>query len=412
MRKIKIKSLLIVFAGLLLAGCHDTELPRSESFDHVLVYCALGYNNLSGNLINNFNDLKTDILPSLSGDKAIVAFCHNLAAGGGYSTPNAPVLIRLYRGRDGQPVADTVKTYDARTVSASKECLRMVLEDIRGSFPAQHYGMVFSSHGTGWLPSDYASSSEQMARCSVPPGAESAWPLTKAIGNMYSGSTRNPDIFWIELQDFAEAIPMKLDYLILDACLMGAVEAAWELRNKCDRLVVSPTEILAAGMVYNTLSRNMLSGAQPDLETFCKEYYDFYDGQSGSYRSATVSLVECGKLDALADAFGAIVEAHRDRLTTDLTKTVQRYYYNSSPLSFFYDLRDLADQLGASSAEMDRLDAALAEAVTYHAETPTFFDLKLERCCGLSTYIPDPSRPRLNAFYRTLSWNDRVHLVQ
>ena len=374
----KFKSLLIVLAGMLLAGCHGTLRPYEGTYDQVLVYCALGYNNLSGNLAANFEDIQTDILPGLSSDKAIVAFCHNTAAGGGYTTPNPPVLVRIYRGRDGQPVADTLKTYDAGMVSASKESLRQVLEEVRTSFPAKHYGMVFSSHGTGWLPDNYNSGSERSSLRSSLPEPASSWPLTKGVGNQFSGSFRDPDIRWIELQDFAAAIPMKLDYLILD----------------------------------NTLSWDMFSGSQPDLETYCREYYEYYDAQSGSYRSATVTLVECGKLDALADAFGAIVAAHRDKLSISLAGSVQHYYYRGSKLSFFFDLRDLADQLGATSAEMARLDAALAEAVSYHAETPTFFDLKLERCCGLSTYIPDASRPRLNAFYRTLSWNDRVRLVE
>ena len=381
----KFKSLLIVLAGMLLAGCHGTLRPYEGTYDQVLVYCALGYNNLSGNLAANFEDIQTDILPGLSSDKAIVAFCHNTVAGGGYTTPNPPVLVRIYRGRDGQPVADTLKTYDAGMVSASKESLRQVLEEVRTSFPAKHYGMVFSSHGTGWLPDNYNSDSERSSLRSSLPEPASSWPLTKGVGNQFSGSFRDPDIRWIELQDFAAAIPMKLDYLILDACLMGTVETAWELRNVCDRLIFSPTEILAAGMVYNTLSWDMFSGSQPDLETYCRQYYEYYDAQSGSYRSATVTLVECGKLDALADAFGAIVAAHRDKLSISLAGSVQHYYYRGSKLSFFFDLRDLADQLGATSAEMARLDAALAEAVSYHAETPTFFDLKLERCCGLST---------------------------
>ena len=92
--------------------------------------------------------------------------------------------------------------------------------------------------------------------------------------------------------------------------------------------------------------------------------------------------------------------------------TVQRYYYPSSKLRFFYDLRDFADKLDASASEMARLDAALDACVLYHAETPTFFNLPLERCCGLSVYIPDPARTRLNSFYRDLSWNRKVQLVK
>ena len=66
----------------------------------------------------------------------------------------------------------------------------------------------------------------------------------------------------------------------------------------------------------------------------------------------------------------------------------------------------------ASPAELARLDAALADAVPVHYETPTFFDLSLDRCCGLSVYLPDPSRATLNAFYRTLGWNQAVGLVK
>lgn len=409
MRKMRFWHILLF--ACLLTGCNGLERPHEGPYEHVLVYCALGYNNLSDNLVTNFNDILTDILPGFSSDKAILAFCHNTGEGG-YTTPNSPVLVRLYRNRDGHALADTIKTYDSGMASASKESLRLALEDILSQFPARHYGMVFSSHGTGWLPGNYSSSSERTSVRGLPPGPDPAWPLTKAIGNQYSGSGRNPEVHWIELQDFADAIPMKLDYLILDACLMGTVETAYELKDVCDRLIVSPTEILAAGMVYNTLSWDMFSGREPALETYCKKYYDYYDAQSGSYRSATVALVECDRLDALADAFGAIVDAHRDHLTVNLTNTVQKYYYGSSPLRFFYDLRDLADQLGASAAEMQRLDDALSAAIPYHAETPSFFDLQLERCCGLSVYIPEPSRPRLNAYYRTLSWNRKVHLVE
>ena len=43
----RIKSLLIIVAGLLLAGCGWIDRPHEGPYDHVLVYCALGYNNLA-----------------------------------------------------------------------------------------------------------------------------------------------------------------------------------------------------------------------------------------------------------------------------------------------------------------------------------------------------------------------------
>ena len=408
----RIKSYLLLLAALVLAGCNGIERPFEGTFDQVLIYYGMGYNNLSNNLRTNLEQLSTDVLPGLSSDKAIVAFSHNVSAYGNYSTPNPPVLMRFYRGWDGKPVIDTLKVYEDMTLSASGASIRRVLDDVRKDFPAHSYGMVVSSHGTGWLPPRYNYESEPSRRARAKlRQPENPWPETKAIGNQFVGTASNPT--WVELPDFARAIPMHLDYLILDTCLSGAVEVAYEFKDVCDRLVVSPTEILTAGMIYGTLSWDMFSGAEPDFNTYCREYYEYYDAQSGSYRSGTISLVECAALDELAAAFRDIVDAHRDALAAEgLHDTVQRYFYGSSPLRFFYDLRDLCVGLGASAAELGRLDAALAAAVPYHAETPTFFDLRLDNCCGLSVYIPEASRPQLNSYYRTLSWNHAVGLVE
>ena len=407
----RIKAYFILLAALLAAGCNGIDRPFEGTFDQVLILYGLGYNNLSGDIRHNLDDLASDVLPGLSYDKAVVAFMHN-TAGSGYGTPNPPVLIRLFRGGDGKPVRDTLKVYESMTVSATKESVRTVLDDIRTAFPARRYGMVYSSHGTGWLPAGYNASTEQGSVRSLSAGPSGpVWPETKALGNQYVGSASNPS--WVEVQDLAEAIPMRLEYLAFDCCLSGTVEVAYELKDICDWLVVSPAEVLTSGMIYRTLSWNMLSGAEPDLRTWCREFYEYYDAQSGAYRSGTIALVDCSRLEALADAFAAVVEAHRDALDISrLYNRVQRYYYSSSNLRFFYDLRDLAEQLGATDAELARLDATLADCIPYHAETPTFFDLPLERCCGLSVYIPDPRRTRLNDFYRTFSWNRRVKLVE
>ena len=402
-------SILAALALLLTAGCRGLDRPFEGTYDQVLIYCALGYNNLSPNLVENFAQIQEGILPGLWQDKAIVAFVHTTK--GNYSTPNPPRLIRIYRGPEGKPVADTLKTYDNMTVAASKESLQTAFSDIMELFPAHHYGMIVSSHGTGWIPGGYTSDSEASSIRERVQERDPAWPATKAFGAWTTASGSYNRTYWMEFSDFVDALPMKLDYLVLDACLMGTVEVAWDLKDICRYVVFSPTEVMEYGMIYKTLSWDMLSGKEADLLTYCKEFYDYYRGMSGS-PYGTITLVDCTKLEPLADAFGAIVAAHRDAIGIRQLATVQRYYYASSKLRFYYDLRDFAEKMDATSAEMARLDAALADCVLYHAETPTFFDLPLERCCGLSSYIPDPKRVRLNAFYQGLGWNRRVRLVE
>ena len=421
----KFRAYLLALAVVVLAACDGVEYVHKGPHEKVLIYVGLGYNNLSTNLLKNFEDMQEGVLPGLASDRAIVAFCHNTASSGDYTTANPPQLIRILRGSDGKPVADTLKTYESMALSPSKESLRQALLDIQQMFPARSYGMLFSSHGTGWIPAGYqsnheASSIRQFSGQTEPFYSHSGldpesqndspvWPETKAVGNQYAGSAKN--VRWLELADFVGAIPMQLDYLILDACLMGTVEVAWELKDVCRYLVASPTEILTDGMIYKTLSWDMFSGVEADLLTYCREYFDYYDNETGSRRAGTIALVDCSKLDAVAQAFASIVDAHRELIPGCLA-SAQRYYYSSSPLRFYYDLRDFGACLGASGAELAQLDAALAAAIPYHAETPAFFDLPLERCCGLSVYIPDPLRVKLNAAYSKLGWNRAVRLVE
>ncbi len=421
----RLKAYLLVLVAVVLAACDGVEYVHKGPYEKVLIYVGLGYNNLSGNLMRNFEDMQTGILPSIASDRAIVAFCHNTASSGDYATACPPQLIQVRRGPDGKPVADTLKTYVNMALSPTKESLRQALQDIQELFPSKSYGMLFSSHGTGWIPAGYQSNTEassirRLSRYAEPfysrpgldpgsPADKVEWPATKAVGNQYDGSSKN--VRWLELSDFVDAIPMQLEYLVLDACLMGTVEVAWEVKDICRYFVGSPTEILTDGMIYTTLSWDMLSGAQADLQTYCEEYFDYYNGQSGTRRAGTIALVDCSKLDALADAFGTIVGAHREDIPGCLA-SAQRYYYSSSPLRFYYDLRDFGVRLGASDAELAALDAALAAAIPYHAETPAFFDLPLERCCGLSVYIPDPLRTKLNTAYKSLGWNKAVKLVE
>ncbi len=396
--------------SLLTLSCSKESFLGSDGvYRTVFIYLGLGYNNLSSYLENNLEDMCEGVLNGKNNDAAIVAFCHNTASSSNYSTANPPVLLQIYRELD-RTVVDTLKVYPESTVSASAETLNQVLTEIMELFPSKSYGMLFSSHATGWIPVGYSAYGENRSVSSAV--EESQYPLTKTVGAQYSrenGSTVSTEI---DICDFADAIPMHLDYLIFDACLMGTVEIAYQLRNVCDYIVFSPAEVIATGFVYKTLPLNLLCQPGPDLLAVANEYYERYEAMSGSYRSATVTVLDCSGLEELKVSVAGLVEALRDGIDSIERDEVQKYFYSDSRLFFFYDLRDIFREAGATDAQLEQLDSALDACIPYHAETEYFFNLELERCCGLAMYIPDETLPTLNSYYSGLDWNLAVSLIR
>lgn len=397
---------------LLAASCsRDGEFDPVKGYSHVFIYCGLGYNNLSGYLEDDLEEMEEGLLPELNRDLAVVAFCHNTANPMDFSTPSSPVLVRLYRDK-GAVCADTLKVYPEEMVSASASSVREMMLDVQQMFPSESYGMLFSSHAGGWLPVGYSSAGENRGVMLMSREPDPSLPLTKTLGAQYESQGSHTISTEIDIREFADALPMHLDYLIFDACLLGCVEVAWELRDVCDMIAFSPTEVLAGGFVYETLVKNLMAASKPDLEAVCRDYFEMRDSMDGLYRSAAVTLVDCSALGELAGIFRNIVSYGRNSLAGIDRNSVQKYFYDDGSYFFFYDLRDLAAAMGAEPSMLEELDAALERCVVYHAETPTFFGLELERCCGLSVYFPSAAWPVLNGYYRTLGWNEAVGLVQ
>lgn len=407
MRSLHKAVLPLAVAVLMAAACDKSDTKYTGEYSSVFIYCGLGYNNLTGYIRENLSDMCEGILPERSRDKAIVAFFHNTCSGYDYTTPNPPVLVNIYR-HEGKAVIDTLKIYPENTVGTSAATISQMMLDIQELYPAKSYGMLLSSHATGWIPPGYTTSTERSAVSTIQEELVSGQEYlpTKSVGSEFRNSSANT--IEMDLKDFAECLPMHLDYMMFDACLMGGVEVAWELKDKCGKILFSPAEVLVQGLEYSSLSWNLLKGTEPDLVKICEEYMAKYDELADKmgderYRSATISVVDCSRIGPLGDIFASIVEAHRDGLDSIDRNSVQKYFYDKK--SWYYDLRDLAAEMGADAGELEALDAALADCVLFHSETPTFFGVALDRCCGLSVNIPDKTRPILDSYYRTLSWN-------
>ncbi len=413
-------------------GCGEPIDPKDdcivdESARKVLLLYSAGYNSLRNYLLDDIKDLKEGWLPGNGcNDDILLVYSHTPKVSGAYNDPTSPYLIRLYKDKNGKAVSDTIMTYPKGTISASAEQMNEVLGYIRDNFTSGSYGMIFSSHATGYLPSGYYTNptgykfrkSAMMRSRGIPtpvpyiePDFDPSLPMVKSIGQDQVGPSSTRVSYEMEIQDFAEAIPMKLDYILFDACLMGGIEVAYELRGKCSQVGFSQAEVLAEGLDYKTLTQHLLQREEPYPMGVCRDYFNQYDIQSGVYRSATISLVDCDKVDPMAEVCRDIFSAHREGLASINHEDVQRFYRSSK--HWFYDLESIIREAGATEEEITRLQNALDQCVLYKGYTPEFMnEFKIDIFSGFSMYLPCHGNAELSKFYKTLQWNQSTGLVE
>lgn len=382
----------------------------------VMILYSAGFNSLCAALEDDVNDIKSGYLPLVgSMSKAVLVYSRRLSETGRYTDRTPSYLIRLSVDGWGKVISDTLKTWPETDEAVSASTMTDVLETVKGLYPHASYGMVFSSHGSGWLPSGYYSTGKITAGTAglqavpyIDPNSDGSMPRVKSIGidNITSRNT-----YEMEIETFAQALPMKFDYIIIDACLMGCVEVAYALKDKCDKLVFSQAEVLEDGLCdYTTLTQRVLRPVVPDLYNLCEDSYRHYKNQDDPiYRSLTISMIDCTRLDGLAESCKSLFSKYRNQISLVNAANVQGYF--RSRKHWFYDLTDILRQSGVPEADMTDYNKAMSDCVLYNAATDTFINFDIRTHCGLSMYLPADGNSELDEFYKTLSWNKASGLV-
>jgi len=413
-----------------------TVLPSERDRSVMLIYSA-GYNTLNAWLKEDIDDLSLGYVPYESNnveldskhsvglsDHILLVYSRN-----GVGKGNAPesALFRIYMKTDSTIVRDTIKVWGTDVSSCSKETMRDVLTTASEKFPSKTFGMVFTSHASGWLPCGYyndpnvfennvtddfwysPASVRRTAQEYFPPLED--YPAVKSIGQ-----DDYPDrSVEFSLRDFADALPFKLDYLLIDACLSGGVEVAAELRGKADIVGFSLTEVLSDGFNYKTMTSHLLKN-EPDPVAVCRDYYESYAARTGIYQSATISVVDTRLMDDLTEVCKTLFSKYDFYLENMEGSNVQGYFrFNRH---FFYDLEDILVKSGIDESEKAALNAALEKCVIYKAATPWFmkgasYGFEIKTYSGLSMYLPSMGTDFLNRYYKeTVAWNARTELVK
>ena len=287
-------------ALLIIAGCDigctcGGGKDRIKEYESVMILYSDGYNDLMSYLKEDIFDLTKGWVPDKQSDKAIVVISSLAAARGNYSTPTKPSMLQIYKNK-GQVQVDTLRYYSETMKLSDPDDMKIILNDLDELFKAKHYGAVMSSHASGWVPEGYyrnpdafeSGNTYMMRRASADFERERLEypddPAVKSFGGTYRKEESEVVAYEIDLPELAhQCFPFHLDYLIFDACLMGGVEVAYELKDLADYVVFSQAEILADGLDYVKLSSRLLEGDSPDVVAVADDFFEQYQNKTDLY---------------------------------------------------------------------------------------------------------------------------------
>lgn len=385
----------ILCATTVLTGCIKDEYdgPDQNLPTRTVLFYLCGDNNLDD--IGRVPELLRQSW-SYTGNRCLIY----------YDAPDkAPVLLSLRGGCSATPTPyiETVAQY-AEENSASADVLARVIRDVTALYPADSYGLVFSSHASGWLPAGTLNNPQRTSR---------------SIGSDRTPGTMAQGAQEMELADFASAIPDgQFDFIIFECCLMAGVEVGYALRNKTDYIMASSAEMLDFGFtpIYAGSSHYLFDTGTPvetALMRFAQSYYTYISGLSGAYRSATLSIIRTAEISALAiRAKETLSKLHTLDLSGGNAFKLQFFdrpgSYGDYPASpRYFDFMDCMQRI-ATPTEYAELESLMSKIVVWKEATPTFMagynGFTITHHSGLTTYIEQSCFEHLNTAYRQTAW--------
>lgn len=360
------------------AGCTKEEPDGPQSKRTLLVY-MIANNSLSSYAEKNMASMvQAANAQGLNGGNLIVYYA---------PVGQDPSLVQIKNN-----ARQTVKQYGKQN-AADPQVMQSVIDDVSSLYPADSYGLILWSHGTSWIPSDYNA-------------------MLRAFGQ---DGTK-----WMEIDELAKGLPDHFfDFILFDACYMASVECVYELKDKADYILASPTETMADGWPYKKILPYFFTETA-QLEKIAHTFYTHYDAQNGDMRTATVSLTQTAELGSLASIIREITanKTESDLFALDLSAMQKLEFLSKasggvSPC-MLYDLNDFISQL-ATTEQYARFTACMDKAIIYEAHTPSAYfaalyrSYPIVRSSGLTVYVPQESLPKINDWYKRLQWYKAVY---
>jgi len=368
----KFKKVFIPFFLLLISvafsSCENEE-DYQEIKDRTVIVYMLANNNLYSDALNNINEMES-VWNNLSNGNLVVIIEHR---SGGKKLE----LIEIKNDNNTKYISSpTVTIYEDKDAINPLD-MNYIINDVIQKYPSRKYSLILWSHATGWLPPN---------------------TILRSFGES--------DNVEMDIHDLARSIPSNLfDVLIFDACNMGSIEILYELKEKANYIVASPTEILAKGFPYSLIIPSFFEN-DIDAVSIGKTFFDYYDQQMGEYRSATIGVVKTSELKFLAQKTKELIcNAELSQSLYERLNYVQ--FYDRYQNKIFFDFKQVIECIDVSNNNLfPSFLTQLEKAVIYSAHTNIFLNqYEIKNCSGLSCFIPNKMHSStIKNYYKTLSW--------
>ncbi|MFW5486259.1 MAG: clostripain-related cysteine peptidase [Spirochaetaceae bacterium JB067] len=397
MKKIK-KALIVLFIIAALSSLLSCDLlidvifretEEEETAEWTVMVWLDGDNNLNEAAVIDFHEMEhglylaqqsdSDITDKLS---IIVQYDQNPTHDNSSSVPGRyEVLPNATENSQYVAPSSTSTLLESLTEPnmGSAEELADFIDYAKEYYPAQHYALILWNHGGGVR------------------SAEEEGELTKAI---CWDDTDGDDALYIgEIKDYLDS-SHSVDFLGMDACLMGFVEVAYEFRPDTgdfgsDAITFSPASEQGDGWEYDAIFSRLSgqSGSDSDGHSYysidtlsanqfatvaAQEYEDAWSSDSWETQTA-VDLTQIADVKSAADDFAGTIKDYQTQVENIRgavgTGRLMAYFDESETSEWYsyagFDLYELAEQVKANSEvtsidnAADDLMDAIDDAVLY-----------------------------------------------
>lgn len=362
-------------------SCGKSNKPEDKTTPQTIIAYLSG-TNLNWAFNANVQDMEAALKNNIQGNSRVVVVWQNGVA------KKAEAIELVYN--NGLIERKQMAEYELSNVM-TEEDLSYIFSDVMRLAPATTYGLIVGAHSWSWIPFDDYDQIRTNGLSQTQLSRMRKVELPRHLQTRFIGDPSGANKFDITtLAAAIESTGKQFEYILFDACFMGNVEAAYELRHSAKYIIGSACEIMGNGFPYSKTLPHLLknSGTSYDLAAAAKSFHDHY--KNTLQYSGTIALIACSQLDALATTMKQVNKSLSEEYDRNALQT-----YEGGTNHIFFDLGDYVEKVCTDPAAVSEFQAQMARTVPTKFTLDTYWSTyvnsnhyRVTSYSGLSTSAP------------------------